>query len=486
MGALKSLNCASRCRPDSCDTNELVESEECIPSALRGGALWDQASHIPETTSPDLEICVTVIKTSIELPAPHETIEVRLAKAEKLLQWLREWNFIDQPLLSKTSFARLFERQPSKLKQRLLGSASPSGGRPKRPPTQHVEMCDLTLPPWANTWRLKCAVAYIFSIPAKSQWVACSGMTADSCVTLNRPESLVMELPVYPKIELLPKRKSCRKTPRRLERESLELKPPPQRLNVVISVPSQVKSSKEALIPLKKLGPSVDSSDNTSRAGLSVVSSIVEKQSCEVLCPHWDETSGSYVGSYHEFPRHKRSTFEEFVCSSDEDNYSSHVSKGYGYVGNRSSRCQSSWEEKTSPSTTALVKLQKVKTEELKQATITTISEDEKDSAEFIFEQMNSIDEGASLIQVMTGLTKLGFETFEFSQLNSFYMSMGCQISDKVTVDDIHQFLEHDALEVLGDAWLIDLQEGMLLKASQLKEEARGIDEKYCRIEKSM
>jgi len=484
MGALKSLNCASRCRPDSCDTNELVESEECIPSALRGGALWDQAAHIPETPSPELEICVTVIKTSIELPAAHETIEVRLAKAEKLLQWLREWNFIDQPLLSKTSLGRLFERQPSRFKQRLLGSASPSGGRPKRPPTQQVEMCDLTLPPWANTWRLKCAVAYIFSIPAKSQYVACSGMTADSCVTLNRPESLVMELPVYPKIELLPKRNSRRKTARKLVRESREFKPQPQRLNVVISVPSQVKSSKESSVPLKKLGPSVDSSDNTSRAGLSVVSSIAEMQSCDVLCPHWDDTSGSYVGTYHEFPKHKRSTFEEFVYSSDEENYSSHVSKGC--AGKRSTRYQYSWEEKTSPSTTALAKLQKVKIKEVNETSITTITDDEKDSAEFIFEQMNSIKEGASLIQVMTGLTKLGFEAFEFSQLSSFFMSMGCQITDMVTVDDIRQFLEHDALEVLGDAWLIELQEDMLLKASQLKEEARATDKKYCRIEKSM
>jgi len=250
MGVTNSLTCIGNCEPKDMKKVTFtpgdygLDNSKEIPSAIHDVEAWNKVASVPWTPLPDIKIRVRIVKTRINFFSTTaqcwEKNEVALLKAKELLEGVLDGKCIDQ----KPTRARYSNFGP---KKSILNSDN--------------ETYDITLPAWADIWRLKCVVAKILHVPAKNQIIICNWMNPESCIELNRPSTLLIELLVYFK------QNSPKRNPRSLNKDSIkQVQIPSRTLDIVISIPSVVQSSEEWL---SCRGSKMESTDKSSNQGNS-------------------------------------------------------------------------------------------------------------------------------------------------------------------------------------------------------------------------
>jgi len=444
------------CIPVSCgfrkieDTIPIGSSEDLFPSALVGGKAWEQASYIAEKALPDINVALTLFNTDLDVSCANRStapIETRIILAKQLLDDVREILCNDHLANECTSDYINYLRPSSmrELTKRALESRSMKSGYKKN----MVQKYDLKLPPWCNTWRLKCAVAQLFGIPCKDQFLLCSKMTAQSSLKWNHPASLLAELPVYPSQQEKPKRKDVHTkinfsaingTKKRGKRASNAAKS--SYLNLVICIS---RSARYQLIG--KNGASLD----------------VKPEPMEIWEPEEvTRTTTSECRTPKSNGDMKLSTdlFDSIVKLDDTENHD--PEKSYN-----SEIMDSNDQEKCCSTLTKVCSNAAGCESFARQVNEVTYNNNKlTNEAYWIFLQMSIESDKADFLKVMLGLTRLEGKRPKVAQGKMFFASMGCSITDCITVNHLRFFLQSPRKD--EDQWLTSLRNLMLKRVCQI------------------
>jgi len=192
-----------------------IRTDLMVPSAIKAGSAWERAAKISWDLSQDIKITVSLFKTDMDLSSfnkPSISTNFKIMHAKQLLFELRDRKKIDHRIRKNPGNLRGQKGQTRysirKIIQKKNLNKSKSEGSIK-PSLQgcSLETYDLILPPWSDTWRLKCAVAQKSGIPARDQFLLCSNMTAESALEHNDPAASLSDLPVYSEQPKKPKLK---------------------------------------------------------------------------------------------------------------------------------------------------------------------------------------------------------------------------------------------------------------------------------------
>jgi len=478
------------CLPGDCGPSD-AESDDChsqdydvtrdlmVPSAIHGGEAWKQAIHIPKTTLPDIEITVSLFKTDICLSGSDATIEEQISKAEELLEKVRKGKHIDKRNSDEQLSKRPEQYSIKKILDKKRFSRSADRGSSKSSSKDSsLEKYEFRLPPWSDTWRLKCVVAKLCCIPAKEQFLVCNNMTAQNSVQLNHPATLLTELPAYSEHIEKPK------PPPLLDMPSISTSggnltspgsvkthtsgSPCPRLDLVVIVPHSLSKGKY------KQGRSVDLSDGSSKYGPSF---CINFEHLDGHKPEETNTDNSHQMNAESFQSVIKlrptggSTWRSSAGAQDQPEYPysktcSSADKGgrfysYGVATGDSVGSEQSLSQSIEDLTPDDLRDENRQSYEFKDE-----NEKKMDDAERVFLEMNMLTDQADLLQVMVGLTKFGVEKPELAQAKMFFESMNCKISELITVDHIRAFLSSPQKD--EDEWLTWLREVMLSQVSEV------------------
>jgi len=463
------------CAPGDC-INSNIESEDnglrtfrystdaMTPSAIHAGSAWEHAANIPEEISQDIKLTVSLFNTDIDLSwcaKSGVSMDFKVMKAKQLLHELREGKYIDQRIQEKPDKLSGAKRQHqysirNLINNNFVNKAQSKDSIKSSSLDSAPEKYELNLPPWSDTWRLKCAFAQLSGIPARDQFLVCSNMTAQSSVELNHPATSLSDLPVYSEQPKKPKSKhfprmlsfniSGGKTSNANSSSTSSCVPQSPHLDLIIIAS---RSSRSELY--LEQGPSIDSSDKSSKMGSFYAISELSD------------------GGQPEFQNLSTQSIIEMNNIGDSSDPIS-LGEQYGEQENSQKRNCVDIPKKNSYGTLPILSPIESAADSIEDFALEDWSDDERKpcaqrekermhQGELVFLKMKMNTGKADLIQVMVGLTRLGCERPKLGQARILFESVGCRITDCITPDHIRLFLQSP--QEGEDIWLSNLRELM-------------------------